>query len=171
MVSTVQAANLIASPHAQLSLTIIPMTFKRACEFITRNHRHHKKPTGMKFAVGVQDQFQVLHGVATAGRPVARAFDDGFCLEVNRACVDGFPNANSCLYGACVRVAKAMGYRRVITYTQEGESGASLKAVGWKMIQEIPARGSWAESSVKLRSKRDPIGAGGVIRHLWEKVL
>jgi hypothetical protein len=26
-----------------------------------------------------------------------------------------------------VRAAKAMGYRRCITYTQEGETGASLK--------------------------------------------
>lgn len=32
------------------------------------------------------------------------------------------------LYGACCRVAKAMGYKRVITYILESENGASLKA-------------------------------------------
>jgi hypothetical protein len=32
------------------------------------------------------------------------------------------------LYAACVRTARAMGYKRVITYTLESENGASLKA-------------------------------------------
>ncbi|EJP7633356.1 TPA: XF1762 family protein, partial [Escherichia coli] len=50
--------------------------------------------------------FQVLReaeqltGVATAGRPVARHFDDGLTLEVNRTCTTGERNANSALYGA-----------------------------------------------------------------------
>ncbi len=65
-----------------------------------------------------------------AGRPVARAFDDGLTLEVNRTCTDGTRNANSMLYGAVWRAARAMGYARCITYTQHDESGASLKAAG-----------------------------------------
>ena len=32
------------------------------------------------------------------------------------------------LYGASCRVAKAMGYKRIITYILESENGASLKA-------------------------------------------
>jgi hypothetical protein len=32
------------------------------------------------------------------------------------------------LYGACCRVAKAMGYKTVITYILESENGASLRA-------------------------------------------
>jgi len=32
------------------------------------------------------------------------------------------------LYGACVRAAKALGYKKVITYTLISENGASLKA-------------------------------------------
>ena len=32
------------------------------------------------------------------------------------------------LYGACVRAAKAMGYKVVVTYTLESEDGASLRA-------------------------------------------
>jgi hypothetical protein len=32
------------------------------------------------------------------------------------------------LYGACCRVAQAMGYRKVITYILESESGTTLKA-------------------------------------------
>ena len=103
-----------------------------------------------------------------AGRPVARAFDDGFTLEVNRTCTLGGKNANSMLYGAVWRCGKAMGYTRVLTYTQADETGASLRAVGWVRVKELPARKSWAESSVKLKGIRDEAGTGGVNRVLWE---
>jgi hypothetical protein len=104
------------------------------------------------------------------GRPIARAFDDGLTAEVNRTCTDGFPNANSALYGACWRVAAAMGYRRLVTYTQAGETGASLTAAGWVRVRDLPARKGWADSSVALRALRDSTGSGGVDRTLWERV-
>jgi hypothetical protein len=75
-----------------------------------------------------------LIGVVIVGRPVARRQDDGYTAEITRCCVlDNQRNANSKLYGAAVRAAKAMGYRRVITYTLPEESGASLKAVGFTL--------------------------------------
>ncbi len=107
-------------------------------------------------------------GVATAGRPVARHLDDGLTLEVNRTCTDGTRNANSLLYGAVWRAAKAMGYVRCITYTQADECGASLRAAGWRAVKDLPARASWAESSVKLKAARDAVGNGGVARRMWE---
>jgi hypothetical protein len=148
-------------------LRVIPVTFRQACAFVALHHRHHKPPRGHKFSIGVQ-LLDALVGVASAGRPVARAFDNGLTLEVNRTCTDGTRNANSMLYGAVWRAAKAMGYVRCITYTQEGESGASLRAAGWRKVKDLPARGSWAECSKSLRSIRDPEGAGGVARTLWE---
>lgn len=123
---------------------------------------------GHKFSIGLNDA-EKLVGVAMAGRPVARHFDDGRTLEVNRTCTDGTQNANSMLYGAVWRAAKAMGYRRLITYTQADESGISLKAAGFRKVKELAARASWAESSVKLRGTRDTTGAGGVPRILWEQ--
>ena len=75
---------------------------------------------------------------------------------------------NSMLYGAIWRAAKAMGYKRCITYTQADETGASLRAVGWRKVRHLPPRKSWADSSKRLREKRDPIGNGGVERVLWE---
>lgn len=71
------------------------------------------------------------------------------------------------LYGAIWRAAKAMGYLVCITYTQADECGASLRAVGWIKVKDLPARRGWAESSVKFRDKRDPIGNGGVARSMW----
>jgi len=72
-----------------------------------------------------------LCGVAIAGQPVARKLDDGLTVEIRRVCTDGTKNACSILYGACARVARDMGYKRVITYTLVSENGASLKASGF----------------------------------------
>jgi hypothetical protein len=102
-----------------------------------------------------------------AGRPVARAYDDGLTIEVNRTATDGCLNANSALYGACWRVARAMGYRRLITYTQGTESGASLRAANLRHIRDLPPRKGWADSSVALKAIRDPIGSGNQARKLW----
>lgn len=152
-------------------MKIIPIQFKTAKDFIADKHRHNKPPTGWKFGCGLLNSDGELIGVATAGRPVARHFDDGHTLEVNRTCTDGTKNANSKLYGAITKAAKALGYARVITYTQANETGASLRAVGWKQVKRLPKRGSWAESSKTLKHLRDPIGNGGIERVLWEKSL
>lgn len=152
------------------AVKVVPITLRAAGAFVTQHHRHNKAPRGHKFSVGVVDDAGALVGVAVAGRPVARAFDDGLTLEVNRTCTVGAPNANSMLYGAVWRAAKAMGYVRCITYTQADEPGTSLRAVGWKRVREIEARRSWAESTAdpRLVAMRDPVGNGGVTRVLWE---
>lgn len=149
------------------ALEIVPITLKQAGAFIAERHRHHGAPRGWRFGVGLVDTDGVLHGVATAGRPVARALDDGRSLEVNRTCTDGFPNANSMLYGAIWRAARSLGYLRAYTYTQDGESGASLRAAGWVPEEELTARGSWSEHSVQLRAIRCATGTGGVARVRW----
>lgn len=71
-------------------------------------------------------------GVVIAGHPVARRLDDGRTLELVRLTTEGSRNACSRLYGAACRAAFAMGYRRVITYTLESESGTSLRASGFR---------------------------------------
>jgi len=136
-------------------LTVVPVTFRQASAFVVQHHRHHQPPRGCRFCLGVATEDH-LAGVAMVGRPVARHFDDGTA------------NANSALYGAAWRTARALGYRRLITYTQEGESGSSLRAAGWRIVAERPARASWAASSVTLAHLRHPVGAGGVARTLWE---
>lgn len=150
-----------------MNLIVVPITLKVARAFVAEHHRHNSPPRGWKFGIGLRNDARLV-GVATAGRPVARHFDDGMTLEVNRTCTDGTPNANSMLYGAVWRAAKAMGYRRCLTYIQGDETGASLRAAGWVKVRDIEARKSWAESSVKLRAKRDAHGNGGVARQLWE---
>jgi hypothetical protein len=63
---------------------------------------------------------------------VCRRLDDGKTLEILRVATDSTPNACSFLYSRTARIARLMGYTRVITYTLESEGGASLRAVGAK---------------------------------------
>lgn len=104
-------------------LTIVPISFAEACEFVRVHHRHHKPPTGHKFSVAVVDEVGDVRGVACIGRPVARRLDDGWTLEVNRVATDGYKNACSALYGAAWRATRALGYRKLITYTLAEEGG------------------------------------------------
>lgn len=151
-------------------MDIVPITLKQAKEFIKQHHRHNKPPIGWKFGVGLE-QGDCLIGVATAGRPISRMLDNKYTLEINRTCTNGSKNANSKLYAAIIRCARAMGYKRVITYTQSSETGSSLKAVNMREVKKLPARGSWADSSKKLKHRRCSVGNGGVDRVLWEKLL
>lgn len=109
-------------------MNIAPITFREASSYINQYHRHHNATVGCKFCISVVDDDGQLHGVAVCGRPVSRRLDNGFTLEINRVCTDGTRNACSMLYGACCRIAKAMGYKKVITYILESENGSSLKA-------------------------------------------
>ena len=111
-------------------LKLKPCTFRQAQDFVRENHRHNKPPVGHKFSIAVYDG-EKLCGVVMVGRPVGRYLDDGETLEVNRCCTDGTRNACTMLYGAAWRAAKALGYRRIITYTLKSENGASLRASGW----------------------------------------
>lgn len=111
-------------------LELKPCTFRQAQDFVRENHRHNKPPVGHKFSIAVYDG-EKLCGVVMVGRPVGRYLDDGETLEVNRCCTDGTRNACTMLYGAAWRAAKALGYRRIITYTLKSENGASLRASGW----------------------------------------
>lgn len=108
-------------------MDIRPISFREASAFVNTHHRHHGATVGCKFCVALYDEDKLV-GVAICGRPVSRYYDDGLTCEINRLCTDGTRNACSMLYGASCRVAKEMGYRKVITYILESENGASLKA-------------------------------------------
>lgn len=151
------------SRRESTSLQLVPVTFTEAAQFVAMWHRHNVPPVGHKFSVGVAAG-DTLVGVAIVGRPVARHYDDGRTLEVNRTCTDGARNANSLLYGAACRAAFALGYRRLITYTQADESGASLRAAGWKVIAERPVRTGWTTPS----RPREDRGQDKMPRRLWE---
>lgn len=115
--------------HSVMSLRIVPMKHATANEFVRRLHRHSRPTIGAIFCVGVADDS--LRGVAIVGRPVARHLDNGDTVEILRVCSDGSRNVCSMLYGACRRIARELGYLKIITYTLPQEGGASLRAAGY----------------------------------------
>lgn len=124
-----------------MKLTVVPMTLTEANLYVERHHRHSVPTVGHKFSIGASLGDEVA-GVAIVGRPVARGLDDGWTLEVLRVCTEEKRNANSLLYGACWRAARALGYRKLVTYTLKTETGASLRGAGWKIVGEVCKR-SW----------------------------
>lgn len=129
--------------NGQPRLTIVPCTIAEANEYVKRHHRHHRPlKVGFVFALAVADEEKNIRGVAIVGRPCSQYLFDGFTLEARRVATDGCPNACSALYAAAWRAARALGYRKLITYTMTCESGASLRGAGWKCIGKRGG-GSW----------------------------
>ena len=126
-------------------LTIVPIELKEAKMFIQKHHRHHKPPVGHRFSIGCAKDGEIV-GVAVIGRPVARMLNDGWTVEVTRLCTDGTKNACSMLYAAAWRAARAIGYKRIVTYILAEEKGTSLHAANWKCIGECGG-GSWSRKS------------------------
>lgn len=123
-------------------MEIRPITLKDANQFIKTNHRHHAPVTGCRFAISSYDDGKLI-GVAICGRPLSRFLDNGLTLEITRLCTNGTKNTCSFLYGACCRVAKAMGYKKVITYILMSENGASLRASNFVLEAENAGGKAW----------------------------
>lgn len=74
--------------------------------------------------------------------------DNGTTAEIVRVATDGSRNACSMLYGACRRAAKALGYRKIITYALASEPGDSLRAAGF-VNEGLAGGGDWSRPSRK----------------------
>lgn len=105
-----------------MRLTLTPITLREANAYVEQHHRHHGPSRGCIVCVAVAEG-EAVRGVAIVGRPVARGADDGFTAEVTRCCTDGARNACSMLYAAAWRAVRALGYRKLITYTLKTEGG------------------------------------------------
>lgn len=128
-----------------MALLVVPMTLREARAFVSRHHRFHEAPQGGLFAIGAALDDRIV-GVVIVGRPVARMSDNGWTAEVTRLCTTGERNACSILYAAAWRAARALGYRKLITYTLPEEGGASLRGAGWRCVGEAGG-GSWSRKN------------------------
>ena len=134
--------------------TTVPLSLREAQQYIDENHRHHRASARDKFRIGIADRSGKLIGVAQCGKPINRNLDDGRTLEVLRLCTDGTKDACSFLYAKCARIAKEMGYQKIITYILESEPGISLKASGWILENNSCGGGTWENST---RAKMRPV--------------
>ena len=148
-------------------MKIVPMTIAEANLFVENFHRHNKPVQGAKFAIGASDGDRLV-GVAIVGRPVSRMLDNGTTAEVTRCCVlDDAPKGTpSFLYSRCWKAWSALGGDRLITYTLQSESGASLRGAGWKVIAHSP--GAKQGSGWENRPGREWQTVVGQAKLRWE---
>jgi tRNA A37 N6-isopentenylltransferase MiaA len=136
-------------------LELVPIKQKEAKAFVKEHHRHHKPPVGSIFQIAAAQDGDII-GVIIVGRPVSRMLDNGWTAEVTRCCTNGTKNACSKLYSAAWRAARALGYKRLITYILDTEKGTSLKAANWKLVGKCSG-GTWNRSN-RPRTDKHPTG-------------
>lgn len=116
-----------------------PVSLKEGNRLVGLWHSHHKRVRIHKFCIGAfVDDAEV--GVVIVGTPVAQALNNGTTFEVTRLCTNGSPNAASRLLGAAWKASKAMGVKRLVSYTRKDEAGTSYLAAGWRRTAKVKGR-------------------------------
>lgn len=138
-------------------IELIPLTQKAAKAWVNRVHRHLDYPVGDVCRVGLGVDGELV-SAASAGHPVSRMLDDGMTLEITRVASDAEPGVNACsrLYSAIRRAGLSLGWKRFVTYTRADESGASVKAAGFKDCG-IAGGGEWTKPSRYRKPSAQPI--------------
>lgn len=139
-----------------MTLRIVPLELRELNAFVAAHHRHHKPVQGHRFSIGAELDGTLVGG-CSVGRPVARMTPAKEVVEITRLVTDGTRNACSALYGAAARAAKAMGYRRIQTFILDEESGASLRAAGYR-FDGASGGGDWTRESKPNRRQDQPQG-------------
>lgn len=142
----------------------VPLELKMANEYVAMLHRHHDPVHRDKFRVGASKDGKLV-GVIQVGRPVSRMLDDGKTVEVVRLCTDGTKDVCSFLYSRAARIAKEMGYEKIITYILCTETGASLRACGW-VEDGTTSGGSWSRPSRKRNTTAPTIPKKRYVKYL-----
>ncbi len=155
------------TPRQLQILTRKPITLREANDFVQSFHRHNGRTSrdGGKFAIGAEFCGELV-GVSIVGNPLSATFMDGYTAEVLRVCVSDKAPKGCCsmLYQACWRAYRAMGGRKLITYTLATESGSSLRGAGWKIVAEAGTdKRGW---SMKGKREWQPIYGQQKLR--WE---
>jgi hypothetical protein len=129
---------------------LFEITDKATANAVVRQLHRHSSEIGVSVRqILIRDrQSQDVVGVGILGRPVSQILDDGLTLEVSRTATDGTPHACSALLGALAREAQVVKLRgqtiyRLTTYTRVSESGASLRAAGWRLDVQHHSRFIW----------------------------
>lgn len=157
-------------------LSTKPITIKEANEFVKKYHRHHRptKRNCGKWAVSAIDVLSnEVIGVAICANPVSATYMDGYTLEVTRLCVKGDAPLGSAsfLLSICSKIWKTMGGKRILTYTLDYESGASLKGAGWEKKGVVTPHNNWNNKSAMDGKIRDDLEIYTYKKFRWELQL
>jgi hypothetical protein len=153
---------------SSVRLLLVPLSVREANDFVESFHRHNGRTTrdSGKFAIGCSTGDELV-GAAIVGRPLSRHLDDGWTAEVLRCCTSSAAPKGACsfLYGACWHAWRAMGGKRIVTYTLASESGASLRGAGWRIVAQCRA-GDWSRPQLGRMRAWQPIY--GQQKFRWE---
>ncbi len=130
--------------HSIIKLELCPISLAEANAFVRRFHRHNYScpRNGGRLAVSVTAGSGLV-GIGILARPVSRVLaQDIRTAEVVRVCVcpDAPTNACSMLYAALWRAWRAVGGRRLVSYTLQTEPGTSLRAAGFVAVAKVPGK-------------------------------
>lgn len=144
--------------------SLCPCTLRAANDFVASYHRHNGRTArnGGKWAVAVEFDDQIV-AVAIVGNPLSATYMDGYTAEVLRVCSNENAPKGVCsmLYQACWRAWRAMGGRRLVTYTLPEEGGASLRGAGWRIVGESkPVLDGWRKNDVCNGTRRYQLISG-----------
>lgn len=147
-----------------------PTTLRKANDFVAEFHRHNGRTArnGGKWACSLEVNGETV-GIAIVGNPLSATLMDGYTAEVLRVCTNDKAQKGACsmLYQACWRAWKAMGGRRLITYTLDSESGASLRGAGWKIVGKTkPCAPGWRKTD-HLNDTRTYSPVMGLVKKRW----
>lgn len=152
-----------------------PITIKAANEFIKTFHRHHR-PTirnSGRWALAALNLNEEIVGVVIAGNPVSPNYMDGYTIELTRLCVKGGAPKGTCsfLLGKCCNIWRTMGGKKLLTYTLDSESGASLKGAGWSLVGVVKPHNRWTNRTKIDGIERAHLQVYEVTKHRWEKAI
>ena len=112
-------------------------------------------------------------GVVIASNPVSATLMDGYTLELTRLCVAECAPKGTCsfLLSKCCSIWHLMGGKRVITYTLNSESGASLRGAGWSIVGQVMPHKRWQNKSKADGIERADLEIYRLPKLRWERIL
>lgn len=153
-----------------------PITINEANNFVRTYHRHHR-PTQRncgKWAISAIDFLtDEVVGVAICANPVSATYMDGYTLEITRLCTnENAPlGTGSFLLSNCSKIWRTMGGKRILTYTLDYESGASLKGAGWTQTGVVRPHNNWNNKTNMDGKVRDELKIYQYKKFRWELQL
>tara|TARA_R100000234_G_scaffold1165_2_gene1016 strand:+ start:4106 stop:4648 length:543 start_codon:yes stop_codon:yes gene_type:complete len=124
---------------SQHTYNTIRLKLNTAKWFTDAFHRHSKPLKRHKFSIGAVKNTEpgIILGIVTVDICSSHAWSQrSDHIEIRRLVIrdDGYDTKNvaSYLLGKAITACFAMGYKSIITYTQPGESGSSLMALGFQ---------------------------------------
>jgi len=157
-------------------ISVRPITIKKANEFISSHHRHHRatsRNTGRWAIAAYQNITGEMVGVAIVGNPVSATYMDGVTAEITRLCVISEAPKGTCsfLISRCGSIWKMMGGKKIITYTLTTETGASLRGAGWHLAAKVLPHNRWTDKVKRDGISRDDLEVYKIEKFRWECLL